>query len=953
MEPQEFLAAVLPTSGLYCTVELSTKKRQHVFVEDLPALESAIQKFSDRSKNTYFALASFNEAGSREAANASFVRSIFIDLDIGTGEKTYLSKRAAVEALHQFLVDTKLVTLGAPWLVDSGGGIHAYWPLDKDATVAEWRPVAEAFKAMAKELGFRIDMTVTADAARVLRPPGTLNHKYDPPRPVLLKFRGAIFSLASIAALLGALVMPAKAATDIVLPGKRPSLAAMSPIMQALSNNSITLFKNIMVKTVAGTGCGQVAHYIEHAKEDGMEPLWRGLLSIAAKCDDGQKAAHRLTAMHPYDFDRMQQKLLEIKGPYPCTALDSNNPGICGECQHWGKITNPLALGRATAVETTEKIYEVPEDAPIHPGAHITRPTPPAGYTYGVKGGVYREVPGVDGAGSTQSLVVPFDFFMIDMLQEGNTYHSRFAAMRKNSVVYVTIPNNAAGSKDEVIKKLSGQNIIAAYGSGNDVHLFNYVRTCIGEASAADSALRVPPNMGWQADGGFAVSDQILLPNNLGYTFVSDKLTNVINATSTKGSLGDWQRVMHMLQAKEQWGLLFHAAIGFGTPLMQWIDEGTPGVTFHVCGNTSSAGKTLALNLCASVWGSPQHYPVIPTTSSVTMMQRAGLLGNLPLVIDEVTTKSRDSKNEWIPNYAFAFSQGAHKLKGSGSSNTELDNNLFWRSMCILTSNDPQMEHMMGARETTSEGEVRRMLEWVTTKPIVWTDPERDLLELLNVNYGHAGRKYAQWLVDNQEVAKEVLIATQKKWRAAAHAKDSERFWNAGCSSILAGAILAGPKYANVFEFDTPQLAKFAQGLVRYARAIIDSNQNTAEDILNAYTREYNGQFIKIGPEQNGVAIFNDGRQVRKDSTRGRVAGRIEYDVKAGWVDYYIEVALLKRYCATRNWSYKELVARLNDTMVTTEKRKNLLAKTNGPDMNVKCLQISRPIDEIEKDDVS
>jgi hypothetical protein len=169
----------------------------------------------------------------------------------------------------------------------------------------------------------------------------------------------------------------------------------------------------------------------------------------------------------------------------------------------------------------------------------------------------------------------------------------------------------------------------------------------------------------------------------------------------------------------------------------------------------------------------------------------------------------------------------------------------------------------------------------------------------------------------------------------------------------LAGAILAGPKYANVFEFDTPQLAKFAQSLVRYARAIIDSNQNTAEDILNAYTREYNGQFIKIGPEQNGVAIFNDGRQVRKDSTRGRVAGRIEYDVKAGWVDYYIEVALLKRYCATRNWSYKELVARLNDTMVTTEKRKNLLAKTNGPDMNVKCLQISRPIDEIEKDDVS
>ena len=593
MHPQEFLAAVLPSSstGYYCSVELSSKKKEHIFNEDLLALEASIERFENEGKTTYFALATFAEKGSREVVNAAYIRALFIDLDISEGvegAKTYSSKKQAITALSKFLDDTKLGTLGAPWLVDSGGGVHAYWPLDEDVLIDEWRPVAEAFKRKAKELGFKIDMTVTADAARVLRPPGTTNHKYDPPRPVVLKYRGAIFSLAAIAALVGTLVLPVKAQGLDILPGKKPSNVALTTTMQALTQNQTTLFKNIIVKTIAGKGCGQIAHYMEHATEDGMEPLWRGLLSIAAKCDDGQKAALKLTSMHPYDVDRMHQKMAEIKGPYPCTAIDSQNPGVCGQCSHWGKITNPLILGRATQVDIAEKEYIVPENNATHPGAHLRRPTPPRGFSYGGrKGGVYMAKKDVDGEGAQEVMLLPFEFFLIDMLQEGATYATRFAAIREKSVVYVTIPNKSAGSKDEVIKVLAGQNIIAAFGSGNDKNLYDYVRNCIGEASANDTALRVPPNMGWQVDGGFAISDQVILPHGQSYTYVSDKLTNIINTTSCRGDLGEWQRVMHMLQTKELWGPLFFSAIGFGSVLMPWMDEGAAGVTYHACGKTN------------------------------------------------------------------------------------------------------------------------------------------------------------------------------------------------------------------------------------------------------------------------------------------------------------------------------------------------------------------------------
>jgi hypothetical protein len=955
MQPQEFLAAVLPSEGLYCTVELSTKKREHRFVGDLIGLEEGIRRFELEEKNTYFALASFVEPGSREALNAASMRAVFLDIDCGPG-KAYDTKRLAVEALHKFLGETKLAALGAPWLVDSGGGVHVYWPLDEDAPIAAWKPVAEAFKRKAKELGFKIDMTVTADAARVLRPPGTTNWKYDPPRPVVLKHLGSVFSLQDIADCLDVSSLPGtgikgRPPTPTTIAGTPPKPrtdVALANTTAALAKSRATLFKNILVKTMAGTGCAQVANYVQHAQDDGMEPLWRGMLSLTKYCDDGYKAALKLSAMHPYPVDRMELKLSEIKGPYSCAKLDSENPGVCDGCRHANKITNPLALGwEVPRSEANTSYADTSPGATVPPhAAHLIRPPLPRGYFLAQNGGTYRlKETEVDGEKDQQEVqILPFDFFMVDMLQEGSSYASRFAAVRQNSIVYATVPNKSAGSKDEVIKALATQNIIAAHGAGNDKNLYDYVRACIAGASAADSALRVPPKLGWQPDGSYAIADQVLQQGGASYTYVSERLMNIVNSTTTKGSLGEWQRVVEMLKAKELYGVLTLGMIGFGSPLMEWVGDGTPGMIFHACGRQSGAGKSLALALAASVWGSPTNYPVKPTTSERTILQRAGLLGNSPLLIDEVTSKSRKSEMEWLPEFVFDFSQGGHKLKGSGSSNSELTNDLFWRSLGLVTSNAPAMEHMMGARDTSSEGEVRRMLEWRTEDRLYWSDAERDLLPLLGANYGAAGRKYAAWLVDNQDVAKEVLADTVRRWRKALKAEDSERFWTAGCSAVLAGCILAGPKYANVCDVPSAPVFKFLRSLVEEARKIIDINAQNALDVLNAYTREFHGQFVKIGPASNSVALFTDGRQVRADSTRGRIAGRIEYDVNPGWEDYFIEVNMLKRYCSVRNWSFMELQKQLAKYVLVRDVRKDLLAKTGSPAMRVACLQISRPI---------
>ena len=98
MTPLEFLAVVLPPPeyGRYCVAELS-KAKEHVFVDTLEETTAPIKRWHDSKYDIYFALATFGAEDNRTAANARFVKSLFIDMD------GYASKKDAALALNAFL----------------------------------------------------------------------------------------------------------------------------------------------------------------------------------------------------------------------------------------------------------------------------------------------------------------------------------------------------------------------------------------------------------------------------------------------------------------------------------------------------------------------------------------------------------------------------------------------------------------------------------------------------------------------------------------------------------------------------------------------------------------------------------------------------------------------------------------------------------------------------------
>ena len=949
MTPLEFLAAVLPVpgNGMYCVAELSSIKKEHQYEEILEDLQAPVEAWHAADKDVYFALSTFAVAGKRTADNARFIRSLFIDMD------GYATKKDAATALGAFLEKTGMAELGNPYIVGSGGGLHVYWPFEEAVDIVSWKPMAENFKRLCKQESMAIDMTVTADAARVLRVPGTTNFKkkYATPRPVRLLAAGDTFSFDALSKLINdRLTAPSYEAPKNVfeLPGMRPTAAPSAASVKLFENNS-TKFKTIWLATQSGNGCGQLANYATNASDDGMEPIWRGLLSITQKCDDGNKAAAWLSQMHPYPPERMHEKLRSIKGPYPCMKFDSENPGICTSCKHWGKITNPLALGREVRVSTEEK--EIPINIPSSSNAlptetrTVKRPPAPKGFAYGDKGGVYveRMVEQDDGTKAKKMVpILPYDMFVVDILNTQNDHSVHMVALRPEGPVDLIIPQKVVVSNIDTVKALAQQNIIASFGQGNDKNLFDYVRACVEEASANKVAVKVPASYGWQDDGTYVFAGRIFSKDRPAFTLPMPGLENLQSFTEPAGSIENWRKFMKLLVAKKMYKHLAVVLAGAGAPLMRYTK--LFGMTFHCASTESGTGKSLALEAAASVWGHPTRYRTGKSTSPVAMQQRLGLLQNHPLITDELTSKNRDNF-EWLPEFLLDMTQGKGKERMEAGSNKERLNLSTWATNALLSSNTHMIDILTGGRKHAAEGELRRLLEILMEDPLSWEPHEIEIIKSLQDNYGGAGIMMIEYMVNNEEKLEPLVTSTVTRMYQEFNATNDERFWMAGIGASVAAGVIWSNQYAGIIDLPMKEIIKAFQDTVKYMRKAMKAGARAAEDVLNAYTGENYGKFVVVKRSDGSLlAQLGGNQEIDQSITRTSVAGRIEHEITPGYVDYYIEETLLKAYCATMSFGYAAFIKQLSETegFFVERMKKDMTSKTKGPPMRVNSLKIRR-----------
>jgi hypothetical protein len=143
--------------------------------------DEAIELIADNlgNANIWGSMGTFTPGSSREAVNAVSLKSFWLDVD-AHGKGPYGTPDEALAGIKTFIRDAGLP---APNFIHmTGHGVQVFWVLPSPISKPDWQPVADDLQELAKRTGLGAD-DITADAARILRVPGTRNFR-DPDHPV-------------------------------------------------------------------------------------------------------------------------------------------------------------------------------------------------------------------------------------------------------------------------------------------------------------------------------------------------------------------------------------------------------------------------------------------------------------------------------------------------------------------------------------------------------------------------------------------------------------------------------------------------------------------------------------------------------------------------------------------------------------------------------------------------
>jgi hypothetical protein len=130
--------------------------------------------------NIWCTLAEFSSDTNREAANALFLKAFWLDVD-AHGKGPYETPKDALDGIKAFVATNRLPN--PDYVHETGHGVQVFWVLPEPINKADWQPVADDLQELAKRSDLGAD-PITADAARILRVPGTINFR-DPNNPVV------------------------------------------------------------------------------------------------------------------------------------------------------------------------------------------------------------------------------------------------------------------------------------------------------------------------------------------------------------------------------------------------------------------------------------------------------------------------------------------------------------------------------------------------------------------------------------------------------------------------------------------------------------------------------------------------------------------------------------------------------------------------------------------------
>lgn len=242
---------------------------------------------------------------------------------------------------------------------------------------------------------------------------------------------------------------------------------------------------------------------------------------------------------------------------------------------------------------------------------------------------------------------------------------------------------------------------------------------------------------------GYADGDSCFLPYDDGIAFDGDAaFAPMFRSIRTEGSFEEWQKAALELYMTLPGRIVMAAS--FASALVKPL-KCLPFFV-HLWGTKSGTGKTLALMGAASVWADPAPGRYVQTFNSTAVGHEriAEFLQNLPLIIDELQI-SRDWRGQVVYD-PYKLAEGIGRTRGTRTGGVE--RTPTWHN-CILTSGETPL-----IRDTAAAGAKNRAIEVEVDQPL--TKDGHALAARLGHNFGHAGRKFVEWVMRNRDSVEEV-----------------------------------------------------------------------------------------------------------------------------------------------------------------------------------------------------
>lgn len=929
---QQFFEKVLPTQGNICVAGITAEGVIQPFLTaDFDKALSRLDSLTQKRTNVYYTPATF-EGMRRKASESVYVKSFFLDIDCmhGKEDQKYDSKEEALTALQDFCAD---IDWPMPVLVDSGGGIHAYWIFDEEVPADVWKPYARAFKQTCLNNNLKIDENVPADAARLMRVPGSFNFRYNPPTEAKLLTEVYTYPFESLIEKLDPIEEP----FDLTKVEKGLDEETKA-LFEKKNGNYEYVFSKLAVDSLEGNGCAQIKEIIERAATC-PEPLWYAGLSVAARCIDGADAIHRISEDYPlYSYADTERKaaqsLREASWAHGCDAFARENAAGCEGCPHRARLgkAGPIMLARVIKLA-------VEPAAPVTSSTDAGEPTEEADQAQSVRqdtdskdilvfpdflqpffrpinGGVWFQAPPritKDGKKIPvdPEMLISTDLYPIQRLfspHEGECLLMRLVLPHDATREFLMPLKDVTAP--ERMKSVLAANSVAfepAYAPRIASYLMKWASYLIQTRRA--NIMRI--QQGWTEEHeSFVLGSTEFTATERRHCPPSPAARNIVKYIKEAGTLDAWKNAAKMFNDPGYEMHAFTMLCGFATPLIEFTNIN--GVVLSLYGG-SGTGKTGALYGAMSIWGQPEGLTINDATPNA-LNQRMISSKNITFGLDEQT----NLEGKVASDVAYKTSSGRPKLRMRASTNEEREMEFVTRLISIMTTNTSLIDIISTYKNNTSAEEMRILEPTVTAPhdgPYALTSQRGiEMFDTFNSNYGHAGPVYIQHLLNigasdlRHQLQHEYLLVGQE-------------FTNSGEYRFIANliaAVRAASRYARdagLVDFDIDRITKvvgelFVDIITKKRRA----DANTREDVL--------GDFINKNIQN--MLVLRDGKVTI--APRGPLYVRAEVDENT----IYVSSSAIKGFLHETRLGIKEFESRLTKAGIMKGKvRKQMAAGWN------------------------